>query len=296
MKNYSTAILTTVYPAVEKYLPYFCSSLVHQTNQQFDVVLVNDGINNLSIFNNYFSNNRITILKPGNNFVQNRLIAISYAQKQGYQKIIFADADDLLSLNRIEVILSLIEKYPIVVNEIDLIDEAGNLLIENYFTKNIFPEKLYDFSYIENKNFIGLGNTAVLSAIIPEVLNIPETLKMPDWYFFYTLLRQKNIKAFFTNKTKTLYRQHAENLIGLKEITNKRIELGLAVKQNHYKNLIKEFPDLKTELNEIEKTIQYYYASKTNKEKYINTIKNINLKFPLWWEEIKTLKELNIEK
>lgn len=295
MKNCSTAILTTVYPAVEKYLPFFCSSLFHQTNQRFHVVLVNDGINELSIFNNCFPKNRLTILKPGNNFIQNRLIAISYAKKQGYQKIIFADADDLFSLNRVEVVSSLIEKYPIVVNEIDLIDETGNLLVENYFTKNINPEKTYDFYFIENKNFIGLGNTAVQSAIIPDVLNIPETLKMPDWYFFYKMLRQNNIKAFFTNQAKTLYRQHAENLIGLKEITKKRIELGLAVKQNHYKNLINIFPDLETKLNEIEKTAYYYYASKTNKERYINTIKKLNLNFPLWWEEIKTLNELNIK-
>lgn len=295
MKNFSTAILTTVFPAVEKYLPYFFSSLFQQTNQQFDIVIVNDGLKELSVFNSFLSQNRLTVLKPGNTFIQNRLIAITFAKRQGYKKIIFADADDLLSLNRVEVIDNLLEQYPIVVNEVDLIDEEGNLLIENYFTKNICSESFYDFSFIENKNFIGLGNTAVQSTIIPEGIDMPETLKMPDWYLFYKLMRNNNTKAFFTNQSKTLYRQHTDNLIGLKEITDKRIELGLAVKQNHYKNLIEEFPDFETKLKEIEETVNYYYSSKTNQEHYINTLKNLNLEFPLWWEEIKTLKELNIK-
>jgi glycosyltransferase involved in cell wall biosynthesis len=295
LKNFSTAILTTVFPSVEKYLPYFLTSLTQQTSQQFDLVVVNDGIANLSILEHYFSEKRIQILKPGNTFVENRLVSMSYAQQEDYENIIFADADDLLSNNRVEKNISLLEKYSIVVNDVDLISEQGSLVEANYFSQSIDVEKEYSYTFIENKNFVGLGNTGLQTKILPSPVQLSSTLKMPDWYFFYTLMRRNQQSVFFTNQVKTLYRQHSENLIGLKEITNKRIELGLQVKLNHYTNLVDEFPDLTQKLQEIDITINYYHSSKSNQENYINRVKALNLSFPLWWEEIKTLKELKIQ-
>lgn len=295
MKNFPTAILTTVFPAVEKYLPVFLNSIKQQTNQQFDLVVVNDGIADLSIIEEYFPKERIQILQPGITFVENRLTLMRYAQKKKYQYIIFADADDVLSENRAQTVLSLLEHHTIVANDVDLISENGTLLVENYFSQSIDVEKEYAYSFIENKNFVGLGNTAIQTNILPSPIQLSSTLKMPDWYFFYTLMRRNQQSMFFTNHAKTLYRQHTDNLIGLKEITDKRIELGLQVKLNHYKNLIVEFPDLTRTLQEIEEINYYYHSSKTNAEIYINKLKSLNLPYPLWWEEIKTLKELNIQ-
>lgn len=295
MKNYPTAILTTVFPAVEKYLPTFLNSINQQTNQYFDLIVVNDGIADLNSIVNSLPKERYFVLQPGKTFVENRLIAINFTQKNQYQHIIFADADDLLSDNRVETIQSLLKVHPIVANDVDLMNEDGALFLENYFSQSIKSEIDYDFQFLENKNFVGLGNTAIRTNILPTTIEMPSTLKMPDWYFFYTLMRRNELRVFFTNKTKTLYRQHADNLIGLKEITTQRIELGLQVKINHYQNLVNEFPDLISTLKEIEYTNNYFHSSKTHQENYINKVKTLNLDFPLWWEEIKTLKELNIQ-
>jgi len=295
LTKHQTAILTTVFPAVEKFLPVFLTSIQQQTNQQFDLIVVNDGIDDLSILENFITKERLKILQSGQTFVENRIISILYAKQQGYQNIIFTDADDLMSENRIAVSVELLEKHPILVNDVDLMSEKGEELMSNYFSQTIIPEKEYNYSFIENKNFVGLGNTAIRTAILPEVIQLPTTLKMPDWYFFYTLMRRSNLEVFFTKQSKTYYRQHAENLIGLKEITVQRIDLGLQVKLNHYTNLITEFSDLKSILQELEQTNNYYLSGKTCQENYINKLKSINLPYPLWWEEIKTLKELNIK-
>lgn len=295
MTKHQTAILTTVFPAVEKYFPAYFNSLIEQNNQQFDLILVNDGIVDMSEVDHYLPKERVFVLSPGKTFVENRIISISYAKNKGYQNIIFADADDLMSDNRLAVSIELLEKYPIVVNDVDLMCEDGKVLLANYFSQSMASEKKYNYSFIEHKNFVGLGNTAIRTAILPDLIQLPTTLKMPDWYFFYTLMRQSNLEAFFTKQSKTYYRQHVDNLIGLKEITAQRIELGLQVKLNHYANLITEFPDIKPVLKEIEQTNDYYLSGKTYQENYINKLKSINLPYPLWWEEIKTLKELNIK-
>lgn len=295
MKNHQTAILTTVFPAVEKYLPTFLNSINQQTNQHFDLIVVNDGITELNIINNYLPKERYILLPPSKTFVENRLILMNFAQKEQYQYIIFADADDLLSENRVKITTSLLKNHSIVANDVDLMNENGELFLSNYFSQSIENNKEFDYTFFQNKNFVGLGNTAIQTQILPSPIELPPTLKMPDWYFFYTLMRRNQQSVFFTNQAKTLYRQHSENLIGLKEITTQRIELSLQVKINHYKNLVNEFPDLKSTLNDIEDTNNYFHSSKTHQENYINKVKALNLDFPLWWEEIKTLKELNIQ-
>ena len=91
----STAFLTTVYPGSDCFIKEMLVSLAAQTCTAFDLVILNDGVENLIEFvDAYAPLMKVIEVHVDKSPVKNREYGINYCIKSGYQKLIFGDSDD----------------------------------------------------------------------------------------------------------------------------------------------------------------------------------------------------------
>ncbi|RXI39052.1 family 2 glycosyl transferase, partial [Malaciobacter mytili] len=154
------AFLTTIFTMPEEYLYDFFNSLEKQTYKYFDIIIVNDGFNNLDIFIEKYKELNIFELKGLDNIAKNRQIGINYCIDNNYDILIFGDSDDYFKENRIMISLDKLEKYDIVVNDLTLFDKNG-IIEKQYISNRIENNTEIDFGFIKDKNIFGLSNTAI---------------------------------------------------------------------------------------------------------------------------------------
>jgi glycosyltransferase involved in cell wall biosynthesis len=265
------AFLTTVFPMNHIHLKEMLDSLVNQSVRDFDLIIVNDGLEGLlDLFDEHLKHLNVIELKSVGNPIKNRQDGINYCIDMGYDILLFGDSDDVFSLNRVEQSISLLKTFDIVVNDLTLFNEEG-VLEDKYISNRLENnEKIY-FDYIVNKNIFGLSNTAI-KLTGAKFVELPTDLIAADWYIFSMLLLEgKN--AIFTNETITYYRQHVKNLVGLNRIDRKSFYFGLKVKEIHYKSL-------KVLTNKIDLQYKIYCENSRSFEM------TSDLLYPLWWELI----------
>lgn len=276
-----TVFFTTIYPTSEKYLDTFFYSLMLQTYKDFDVLVVNDGVDNFqSYIKNYLGLNIIEFLASGSPS-KNREIGINKALKLGYKYIIFGDCDDYFSDNRVSVCLDKLKDYDIVVNDLTLFN-VSDVFNKKYISNRFKDNTEIHFENIKDKNFFGLSNTALNLDVIEKV-DFDVDLVAVDWYFFTILLLKEN-RAIFTNECITFYRQYENNTVGINDTTEEAIKKGVLVKLNHYKLL--QATDLRFRLlyDEMRQLLE-----KIKNKKYLDNLVKQIIKNPLWWENIKLL-------
>ncbi|WP_299672231.1 glycosyltransferase family A protein [uncultured Polaribacter sp.] len=286
MKKSNTVLLTTVFPLSVKFLDEFLNSLKLQTDKDFDLLVVNDGVANFKdLIKEYRQINIIEIVSE-KSIVQNRKTGIEAVMKLNYEFLIFGDSDDYFEMNRVALSKKLLKKYDIVVNDLTLFDKKG-IYCKSYYSKRIDDLFEINLEFIKNKNILGLSNTAVRTESIGD-LDFCKNLVALDWYFFSKLLF-KNKTAVYTNQTQTYYRQYQDNTVGLGDNSMNSIKKAIKVKKIHYQcmTIISDFFDkLLCEINYLEVNIENvdFEKDKTNQS---------NL---LWWEipnyKIKTKKKI----
>ena len=259
------AFLTTVFPKNKSFLPSFFDSLNNQSFKNFDVIVVNDGLKNFQNYKKNFKQLNIIDINKSSTPVKNREIGINYCIKNKYDILIFGDSDDYFKKNRVEKNLELLKNNDIVVNDLSLFNEK-KIIQKMYLSKRINNYKEINLEFIVNKNIFGLSNTAIKLKNLKK-FNLPNNLIALDWYIFSKLLVEGK-KAIFTNKTITFYRQHKNNIIGMKKMNNKLLKKSLIVKKKHYRALSK---------------ISNYFKIKLNKLK--NQENNKKIDYPVWWEQ-----------
>ena len=285
MEN-NIAIYSVVYPAALPFLDDLFKCLEKQTDKEFDVILVNDGIPELVEFiSNY--NLKFNILNVFGSFAKNREETLLYS-KSKYENIIFLDSDDYCDENRVEVSKKLLLNHKIVVSNLTLVNSEGKLMIKNVFSKELKEGDMIDVNFVQGKNILGFSNTAIQSNIIPDDINLIDDLIAVDWSFFTILLSHGN-KAYFTNRFQTYYRQYDKNLAGLKSLNKEKLLRGLDVKNAHLdclkKNSIKTIAPSEQYVN-LKKRLQ---ADKLELENYLKHATKIVEKGVLLWEHIKLI-------
>lgn len=217
IKN-KVAILTTIFPANQPYIITFFDSLQQQTYRNFDIVVVNDGFDGFEdIVRRYSQELSIVELKYSNTPAKNREWGINYCIEEAYDVLIFGDSDDYFAKNRIEKSLELLEDNDIVVNDLSLFDENG-VYEEKYLSNRLKNRQTVDFEFIKDKNIFGMTNTAIRLSIASSV-SFDSEINAIDWFFFKMLLKNR-YKAIFTNETVSFYRQHKNNMVGLRRENN----------------------------------------------------------------------------
>lgn len=272
--NKKIAFLTTIFPMERKYLLDFLNSLQNQTFKNFDLIIVNDGYDDLAELLVSYKNIKTIVLAYNGTPAKNREFGINYCLEQKYDILIFGDSDDYFENNRVEKSIEFLKDNDIVVNDLSLFDES-EIYEDKYISNRVKNRSKIDLEFIKNKNVFGLSNTALKLKDIDKI-ELPSDLVAVDWYFF-TLLLLKNKVAIFTNETVTYYRQHAENLVGLKKLDIQSYKRGIKVKKKHFQCLNHITDIFNEELNRISEI-----ELKVDNIK-LNTETNDN---PLWWELI----------
>jgi len=297
MKNSNTAFITTVFPAAEKYLDDFFISLQRQYHKDFDVLVVNDGIEDLEKYCNSFPDLNIVEIDPSSSIAGNRERGTNKALEMSYDFLIFGDADDHFSENRVGESIKALKTNDIVVNKLISFHEDGS-------KKDFFSDLIYDndpFGHLYEGNIFGFSHIAVCADSIVAPVSFNDKLIAVDW-FFVTLLNMQGIKEVgYLKDAHTFYRQYGDNTIGSSGILDDQsLIAGLEVKMNHYNALIDHcnerrmsgqidiFRQKLTEMEEVKIKISDSHFRKT----YIDLV-NSNIKeiFTGWWSNIITLDE-----
>ena len=209
-----SVFFSVVYPQALPYLKDMRESVLSQTRKDFDVIIVNDGCDKERIIAE-LQGLDITILEAEGGFTANRLQGINYAQNKGYKYFLFCDADDSFTSNRYERTIAEFEESnaDIIVCNLNIANEKCEPFLTSYFSKEISEDRWIDADFLNDKNILGMSNTAIRLNALTENIQIPET-PIVDWLLF-TVLILKGLKAKYITDSMVNYRQYNTNMIGI---------------------------------------------------------------------------------
>jgi hypothetical protein len=267
------AIVTYIYPNAIKYLETFLNDLKLQSINKFDLIIFNDQVKNL-----YLPENNIkTSVYPLNGTpLEIRFHSFEILKKLNYENYIFLDIDDLMSDKRVEIVVNKLEKNSIVCNDLNLMDDNGNILVQNVWKNRLENDFTFDYNFIKDKNIVGFGNVALKRNLLFNNIKLSNYPLVGDWFIFYQLLKKSNSICTFTSECQTNYRQHEQNQVGLQKSSKEKWTKALNVAKLHYEGL-KEIG--------CEDHIPIFSREYSK----LNEINN----YPFWWEEIKIIDEKN---
>lgn len=272
------SLILYVYPGVEKYLDILINSINSQTIKEFEVIIFNDNLKNVNhLFRTLQVQSVVVNIQGSINEI--RFNSLKYIEKLGSEFIIFQDADDFMSENRIEENLKALEDYDLVVNDLSLVDENSLILENSIWTKRLANSFEFGDFFLRDKNIVGMGNTSIRKSLLIDTRLSYSALPIAfDWFLFYQIFTLNNLKAIFITSTTTYYRQHQGNIAGIKKIDFIRLRHVLNVKIAHYNALTNIGLDFKKELNQLIE-IQF---NDIDFSQFNPDMRNLNL---LWWEE-----------
>jgi hypothetical protein len=153
-------VVGTAYPGLGSFLGSYLDSLERQSCDGFDLLIANDGLNGLDALLVARKLSWSTIDVNGS-ISSNRRTLMRRALELGYHKIIFADCDDMLEENRVEVVSAMLNNNSIVVNDLDIVGAEGSLEKARYFSSRLSDDEVITASSLRVGNIMGLSNTAV---------------------------------------------------------------------------------------------------------------------------------------
>jgi len=282
-----TAVVTYIYSAGLSFLPDFLQSLATQSDQDFDLFIFNDGVERLD---SYLKDckKKYTILPVRGTVVEIRFHSISKLDDTNFDAFIFQDIDDRMSANRVQKCRELLQHYPLVCNDLSLVDDKGNSITTSTWSARLQDGFEFDHSFIADKNIAGLGNTAIRRSLLNNSIQFHSSPRAADWFIFYQLLYQSGIRAVFTSGCQTIYRQHVNNTAGLKEADTVRLKQVVQVSRQHYTGLTETGYTLMNEHRLAMIAIEKLLAQ--NNYQYLPPVSHENL---YWWEEQNYLYEKN---
>lgn len=262
---------SVAYQNAWKYRMEFIESLNKQTLSKFDLLIINDNVENIDELKDLTSLSLTIINKPHPmNISELRIFLLNTAKKLDYDLLILGDFDDKFHERRVERIAeSYCEEIGFYYNPLQLFD--------NHVVFKNLPQKVDTFENILEYNFLGLTNTSInlnfLSTVFINSLYDGNTAIF-DWYLFTRILLE-GIKGVLVDDAITYYRIHEDNLAGI-ELTNLiSVKKEIEIKCEHYKLLKIYDPSF------LQKYEEYSKVSLNNYSKYLNHETN-----GYWWNKI----------
>ncbi|OGT07437.1 MAG: hypothetical protein A2103_04170 [Gammaproteobacteria bacterium GWF2_41_13] len=239
----------------------FFESLMNQTDQDFDILVVNDSCGSLEAqLERYRKTLRIHELQATGSLANVRQVGFEEIFARGYKQVVFGDFDDCFMPDRVAKVRMLLRDFDIIVNDVSLFGDRED---EIYFSRRIKDRSQICLEEIFTKNFMGFSNTAVRAECLKDII-LADTIAV-DWYLFSRLLA-RGARAVFCAEPLTNYRQHADNMATFVGDKSKRAEVKLV----HYQSLKRDCPELISAIDRLGKRTDELEVVVTN---------------PFWWED-----------
>lgn len=274
-----TAMGTVLYKQSFKYLKEFSSSVNNQDCLDFDMLFLNDDLNEEEldvVLNSVKRNVVFTSGATGSTIPQLRYQLIKHAKENGYDLLVLGDFDDIFSEDRVSKFKrAFSNSFSFYYNDLYYFDSDRKFF-------SFLPEYTNEINQILEHNYLGMSNTALnLNNIDYKLLgklNVERCYAF-DWYMFSVLLNE-GLKGKKAECCRTYYRIYENNTAGEYKNTIEHIIKEIDVKINHY-SLLKKWYDNYEEL--------YYYYS-TLKLKWeneeIDLISYADTGNDFWWGHI----------
>ncbi|MFA7418025.1 MAG: glycosyltransferase [Acholeplasma sp.] len=205
-KNILISVVMSVYNG-DKYLSDSIESILNQTYENFEFIIINDGSedSSIDIINKYMNyDKRIVLINRKNR-------GLAYSLNEGIAKskgeyIARMDADDWSYPNRLSDQINYMIKNDLDIcgSFIDIIDDKGNFIRINEYP--LFPNEI---------KFMSLFNprlahpTVIFKRNVFAKINYNEELISAQDYKLWTDAIQKNLKLGNINKSLLKYRKHS---------------------------------------------------------------------------------------
>lgn len=228
---------------VEKYLSKCIESVIAQTYQNLEIILVDDGSpdNCGKICDEYADkDSRIKVIhKPNGGLSDARNVALDVA-KGDY--ITFIDSDDTVSADHVETLYRLVEKYQckLSVGQWQMYKEGTPLIVKQSKKKEILynsPKEAVTAMYYQEE-FDNAACVKLYHRSIFDGIRFPKGLVFEDDYTVYRLLF-KSDKVAYSNHITYHYLLRADSIEGV-AFSNKKMNSALAV----FKSMEEEHFDL----------------------------------------------------
>lgn len=288
----NTTVFSVVHPNSFPYLQEFLHSLATQTDKDFTVFLLNDGVPSIEQAISHFDLN-IQLRNISGTSSSIRKAGIEWILQQGVDAVIFADSDDYFMDNRIEVSKKFLSDYDIVFNELLIVGEGLqqplSILGGRYQDREVITK-----DSINSLNCMGLSNVAMQTTCISRMLaQIPNDIIAFDWAFFFLCLHE-GVRPIFTRQTATYYRQHRDNVASLRVLTDDQILRGVRVKRDHYQFVSSYDCEYEAMSISFDELLGRLNQDSVFKDNYCREIRKLAPPLPLWWESIKIAEDINL--
>ncbi|WP_170313325.1 glycosyltransferase family 2 protein [Lacrimispora amygdalina] len=211
----------------EKYLKEQMESLLGQTNQEFTILISDDGSTDrtpeiISEYENRFPDRIKSLknIKPSGSARDNFFRLLKAASDE---YLMFCDQDDIWLPDKVEVTFTEMKKMekewgrdmPLLVHtDLSVADQAGAVLypsMARYQKIGVYDNRTSH--YLVENNIT--GNTMMINRSLKNLMvDIPKTCIMHDWWF--GLIASCFGKISYIDRPLVLYRQHGSNQVGAK--------------------------------------------------------------------------------
>lgn len=277
-------IITVYHEGVKSYFNDLLESIFNQTSNNFTLYIFNDSSLTEIISSRHSDKIKYEVVElPKLSITKNRLWIFNYLNSMDVKNVHFVDADDTLEPYYIEKSEELLKKYDILCHDFNLVDENLHLIEKNYWkSRFIRHDDEIPQEFIYNKNIIGLGNTSVNKDILNNSeIKYSDIAVIPDWFIFFQIAYNSDLKIGFTSEAVFNYRQH-NNLAKLLENDYQEVSVKIENVKNHFIALNE------IGINEFEHYINRFHQLLLGltKELYHSYLSQRSVLNYFWWEEI----------
>ncbi len=194
-----------------RYLREAISSILNQTEKEFEFIIVNDASTDESeSIISSFNDPRIVLIKNPQNLGLTKSLNIALQKSTGTY-IVRMDADDIALPERLTVQKNFLDTHPDIVcvgSALRIIDEHGN----EHGTKSVFTDPLLLNFYMRLKNQMAHPTVMFRKDIILSVGGYDETFRYAQDYDLWSRLLDKGYLFSNINTPLLLYRSHTGSI------------------------------------------------------------------------------------
>lgn len=210
----------------EKYLRQQLDSILQQTHQHFELIVVDDASTDttLSILDEYAaSDSRIHVFPAGKNsgLVANFERGLRLAK---CDFIALSDQDDIFRQDKLERLLAALKDNPdrdLAVSDLSLIDENGNEIARSmWLHQKLNPRQGKPFRRLLYSNFATGCAMMFRRRLLEIALPFPPNCLVHDWWLAVVSASAMGGGICLVNEQLTAYRQHRSNVIGVRTLGN----------------------------------------------------------------------------